>query len=1225
MSKSIQERLKSLERQYKGLCCKVAKIGDIEPAGCITITDITWTEFITAIDNGSIADCYYNITDRPNSGTDPLYVLVERGLPNFDNEVRRGQQALASLCLGEQKDENGCYNIYSVSSSEVIPTKVGCGIVTKCAETIAEVGDMVVFPDLGPTEYEIVSIYKDVIFFNEDCPEIKGERKFLINGTECIVDAIYRQRSCKEPLSVGMFICSDNDLQATITSINPITGAITFEPTSGSWIGVSFFWPCEIDKPVDCFYIMPPIAEPTSTPLNSEPICFEKKLLGYKPYSSQMLLASDNNLYGVLTEGGRYGQLYSINPTTDLVEIVYEFNNNNLGVHPATSLVEEAGIIYGTCVSGGTYGFGSLWSYEIATQTFTFLYGFETLEGAYPYSGLVIVSGTIYGVCQRGGLNEAGTLWSYEISTNTFTLLKDLKPENVYFPQGTLVEVLPNKLWGTSYEGGIDNWGTVFQYDIITDTISIIYSLGSEGLGASSASGGVFLASNGNVYLQTYKGDQAGLLIEISNIGTTNDINVVYNFNAFDGGYSDAVRPVEIAGVLYGVCSELGNNDGRGTLWSYNLTTETFTLLHTFTQSSEVGFDLFNSLQVVGTNLYGLTNSDKLGFTRNTGSIFKFNTLTQEISLVKYLDSLLGSPEDIALITCAALDNPDYVCTVIGNCVYITGSQYAEDNGSVIEVRTVYTLDYIPDSVDPTVGDILLLDDGSNDVLGTIVDVQPSAPHIKVEWTYPTDPYGLITFNYIEQNSGSTGEINGVSGSQLVQTTTPFTGGDPFPRNVPCYYNAKADVIVDYPMSQAFTKAQVQKFIEDQTLVPGAFYYIKGLDPSLYGGTTCILQADSPNRFNPKGIGLFHTPDYSKYPIFNKEVGSGQNYTQGSIVIWGGQMWVLEEYDGNPVDFITPYLLTSQFNNNSSSCVVFVNANSATGSWSIGDVVDFQGSSATILDLYIDEVNIGYSYLILDAPYNYVNQTDITNITSGGSISLSNGEMPASMFPIPDYTGYIETWEEIIYDQDFDFITFRQDISLNSVQQLPAFYSDYGAPLVSRSIRAFQWGNPFSYENWIGLGNNKVDNAIFETINAVIDMSIYNNTVINFSFVSLSAGIPILAQFSDNTFRNSYFQNNTFDTFWSSFNGNTLNSSGLSQCVFIFSFNFNTLNSSYLQVTIQFLNDIFFEKVVYFGDISTATIIYGTGVLRVMRDQLGATKVVYLNGLGNIVSSDITV
>ena len=115
MSKSLQERLNSLERKYKNLCCKITSTVP-EVQGCITFTDITWEEFIAAIDNGTIADCYYNITNRPNSGENPLYVLVEKGLPNFDNEVRRGEQALASFCIGDATEGNGCYNIYATST-----------------------------------------------------------------------------------------------------------------------------------------------------------------------------------------------------------------------------------------------------------------------------------------------------------------------------------------------------------------------------------------------------------------------------------------------------------------------------------------------------------------------------------------------------------------------------------------------------------------------------------------------------------------------------------------------------------------------------------------------------------------------------------------------------------------------------------------------------------------------------------------------------------------------------------------------------------------------------------------------------------------------------------------------------------------------------------------------------------------------------------------------------
>lgn len=1235
MSKSIQERLKSLERQYKGLCCKVVNLQDNpSEAGCISFTDITWTEFITQIENGTIADCYYNITDRPNSGNDPLYVLVEKGLPNFDNEVRRGTQALASFCINEKTGGSGCFNLYASTDFSFIASKYFCAIVLDCK---ASPGDIITFPEVpGSPSYTVAATVRELIYFQEACPRVSPGQKVLVNGKSCTLQEYFVNEG---NLQLGQKICSGDGLQAEVTAYDSITGQMTINPTSGSWVGVTQFWDCE--KGPKWSWYMPAIPEPTSTPLNSEPICFSNSILGDRPYSAQMLLASNGDLYGVLSSGAKYGQLYKIDTATDVITILIEFNDQLLqGSSPSTSLVEEAGIIYGTTTDGGVNNNGVIWQYELATGLFSKLFDFEeSPTGSYPYSGQVIVSGVIYGITENGGSSNRGTLYSYEIATNTFTSLKDLGNENVLYPQGTLVEVLPGKLWGTSYQGGFVDAGTVFQYDIATNTVEIIYSLDDEGYKAAQASGGVFLASDGNVYLQTMRGgsdtevSNYGLLIRIENVGTTNNVVVVREFDEYTGGYSDAVRPVEIAGILYGVTSERGrdpfNISCEGTLWSLDLSDDTFTILQYFQTGiiNPEGFTFYNSLQVVGTNLYGLTSQSK-DTKYDRGTIFKYNTLTDTRNYLKYFSQFLGNEQDIALIVCSAIDNPAYTCTVIDGCVYVTGSQYAEDNGQVLEVRTIYTLDYVPYGDQPTVGNTILFGNGDNSVLGTIIDFDPLTGHMRVEWLSDNYvPNDILNFIYEEQENGNQGDINGVSGSQVVYTSTPFTGGDPFPHNMPCYYNAAADIIVDYPMSQAFTKAEIQKFIADKTLVPGAFYYIKGLDPSLYGGTTCILQAVSPNTFDPRGMGLFHTPDYNKYRIFSKETAELGLYQVGDVLIWGGQYYTYTGNNGEMEGYISPYLLTSQFDNGATTSIIFVDPGSTSGSWNIGDEVSVYDTTATILDLYINEDTYGPSYLILNLPFSFSlpnGNNTIYNDTTGGQIDAS-GNIVTSIFNIPNYTGYNEQWEEITYDQDRDFITSRKDSSLNYVEQSYEGASDIsGDYLTGRSIRAFQWGYPFNPDYYRGAGHNTVVNSIFETINMWTDTAIVHNNVLNYSNVYFPLGSSFISDFVGNTFEISYFADNGAANFWQGFTNNKLYNSGLSQCYFMGSMENNIFNNSGLQVPINSLFNVEFSNVYYGGDLTLATKIYNPGVLKVMQDNTGVARVAYVNGSGSFVADLIT-
>ena len=129
-------------------------------ANCISFTDITWEAFIAAVDAGTIADCYYNITNRPNSGTDPLYVLVEKGLPNFDNEVRRSEQASSALCITTDQGV-GCFNVYAETetiSFDYVENAVVYSIALKDCSIFAE-GDIVTFTSIEAPFLHIQELY----------------------------------------------------------------------------------------------------------------------------------------------------------------------------------------------------------------------------------------------------------------------------------------------------------------------------------------------------------------------------------------------------------------------------------------------------------------------------------------------------------------------------------------------------------------------------------------------------------------------------------------------------------------------------------------------------------------------------------------------------------------------------------------------------------------------------------------------------------------------------------------------------------------------------------------------------------------------------------------------------------------------------------------------------------------------------------------------------------
>ncbi len=78
------------------------------------------------------------------------------------------------------------------------------------------------------------------------------------------------------------------------------------------------------------------------------------------------------------------------------------------------------GSLYGTTISGGTYGYGTVFGLT-TNGALTTLFSFDYSDGAYPQTALAQgVDGSFYGTTADGGTNLVGTV--FRITTNGDTL-----------------------------------------------------------------------------------------------------------------------------------------------------------------------------------------------------------------------------------------------------------------------------------------------------------------------------------------------------------------------------------------------------------------------------------------------------------------------------------------------------------------------------------------------------------------------------------------------------------------------------------------------------------------------------------------------------------------------------------------------------------------------------------------------------------------------------------
>ncbi len=232
------------------------------------------------------------------------------------------------------------------------------------------------------------------------------------------------------------------------------------------------------------------------------------------PYAG-LIQASDGNFYGTTTAGGTQhgnGTAFKITPN-GTVTTLYSFACTE-GCHPNGGLVQGSdGNFYGTTRDGGTNGFNYGTVFKItADGTLTLLHTFEGNDGGEPYAALIqAADGNFYGTTTGAGAHNAGTIFKITPS-GSLTTLYSFCPGGYpcadgETPYGELVKATDGNFYGTTYVGGANNVGTIFQ---ITPSgmLTTMHSFnGGDGAGPEH---GLVQATDGNFYGTTSTGGASG-------------------------------------------------------------------------------------------------------------------------------------------------------------------------------------------------------------------------------------------------------------------------------------------------------------------------------------------------------------------------------------------------------------------------------------------------------------------------------------------------------------------------------------------------------------------------------------------------------------------------------------------------------------------------------------------------------------------------------------------
>jgi uncharacterized repeat protein (TIGR03803 family) len=189
-----------------------------------------------------------------------------------------------------------------------------------------------------------------------------------------------------------------------------------------------------------------------------------------------------------------------------------------------------------------------------------------------PEAGLAVSGSVIYGTTYEGGSSNLGTVFKVNTDGTAYTVLKNFMLSEGYGLNANLT-LSGSVLYGVTYYGGSSNLGTVFKVNTDgTDYTVLKHFAGTDGekpLGGLVLSGGVLYGttvSGGSSFDWTLVSD-SGTVFKLNTDGT--GFTVLKNFSGSDGDEPDASLILS-GSVLYGTTGNGGSLD-EGTLFKLDL------------------------------------------------------------------------------------------------------------------------------------------------------------------------------------------------------------------------------------------------------------------------------------------------------------------------------------------------------------------------------------------------------------------------------------------------------------------------------------------------------------------------------------------------------------------------------------------------------------------------------------------------------------------------------
>ena len=319
---------------------------------------------------------------------------------------------------------------------------------------------------------------------------------------------------------------------------------------------------------------------------------------GIRPYVAALLLGALASAGGAQTH-----------------KMLHSFANDPGGLPIASLLEASDGKLYGTTLSGGSWGLGTVYALTpdgVGGWTYSLLAEFSgTGNDPYSIAGPLIEAsdGGFYGTSQGGGDFQLGTVFRID-AAGQFEIVHSFSSSEGHQPAAGLVEGPGGVLYGTTFQGGGHSYGTVFRMDLSGDGFAVLHDFtDQEGFPERR---GLLLGSDGLLYGTAYAPTLKGIVFSVS---TSGEWALLHAFDGSDGESPEGGLVEAANGLFYG--TTFGGGDlGWGTFYSI-AADGSFQLIASFASGIVYPGGL---VQASDGNFYGASS---LGGAQSQGTVFR--------------------------------------------------------------------------------------------------------------------------------------------------------------------------------------------------------------------------------------------------------------------------------------------------------------------------------------------------------------------------------------------------------------------------------------------------------------------------------------------------------------------------------------------------------------------------------------------------------------------------